>query len=262
MKFKLLAGAALAAVFAAWGAAAQDTGWYVAADVGYHWPDAFEMTSSGTPKASWNFNQKEDWTGFARLGYQFNPHWRVELEGGYRPGDIDSIRGSANQTIQGLCAPGVIRTAASPNCGSPTGNIDSWTLMGNVIYDFMPNSTFDPFFGAGVGINQVKLNNVVGQFSTVPGVISASNPAYQNLNINESDTAFAWQLLAGVAWKATDRLKVDVTYRYLGGANLQFASTGSAALQPGNFSGDYKDSSVTVGLRYSFAAPPPPPPPR
>jgi opacity protein-like surface antigen len=45
MKFKLLAGAALAAVFAASGASAQ-VGWYGAVDLGYHWPDGIEGSSS------------------------------------------------------------------------------------------------------------------------------------------------------------------------------------------------------------------------
>ena len=57
MKFKLLAGAALAAVFAATGASAQSSwshdwstwnniGWYGAVDLGYHWPDGISGSSS------------------------------------------------------------------------------------------------------------------------------------------------------------------------------------------------------------------------
>jgi opacity protein-like surface antigen len=74
MKFKLLAGAAMAAAFAATGAAAQQPGWYGAVDLGYHWPQSFDMTSSnnaanGAPY-EWAFNQEDDWAGFARLGYR------------------------------------------------------------------------------------------------------------------------------------------------------------------------------------------------
>ena len=264
MKFKLLAGAALAAVFAASGASAQEVGWYGAVDLGYHWPEGIEGDSSNnaanSQPYSWDFNQEEDWAGFARLGYRLSEHWRVELEGGYRPGDIKSVRGGSNNAILGLCTPGVIRSASASTCGSPSGEIEAWTLMGNVIYDFAPSAVLNPFIGAGVGIAHVKLNTV-GQFSNVTGALSATNPAIQNLTIDDDDTALAWQILAGVAWRATDRLNVDLTYRYLGGSDLDFASTGSHALQPGVFSGEYRDQSVTVGLRYSFAAPPPPPPP-
>src|SRR3954462_13335201 len=137
MKFKLLAGAALAVVFSASSAAAQ-VGWYGAADIGYHWPEGLRATSSknaanGIPYI-WNFNQKDDWTGFARLGSQMRDAWRAEPEGGGRPCNIESVRAGPNQAVLGLCTPGVVRTAASPNCGSPTGDLHSWTVMGNVIY--------------------------------------------------------------------------------------------------------------------------------
>src|SRR5438105_2263495 len=114
MKLKLLAGAALAAVFAA-GSASAAEGWYGAVDLGYHWPDEFEMTSSNNAPITgqpyvWEFNQENDWAGFARVGYQVTDHWRVELELGYRGGDIDSVRGGSNQVVVGLCTPGVTRT--------------------------------------------------------------------------------------------------------------------------------------------------------
>ena len=74
MKFKLLAGAAIAAVCVATGASAADTGWYGAVDMGYHWPDSFSLKSSNNSAAGkpyeWDLNQKEDWSGYARLGYR------------------------------------------------------------------------------------------------------------------------------------------------------------------------------------------------
>ena len=76
MKFKLLAGAAMAAVFAASGASAQ-VGWYGAIDLGYHWAEGIKGDSSNLAangiRYTWRFNQEDDWAGFARLGYQFRP---------------------------------------------------------------------------------------------------------------------------------------------------------------------------------------------
>src|SRR5690348_9708647 len=95
MKFKLLAGAALAAVFAAGAAQAAEPGWYGAVDLGWHWDTRFEVKSANpAPNATpykWNLGQKDDWAGFGRLGYQFNPNWRVELEVGYKGGDIRGV---------------------------------------------------------------------------------------------------------------------------------------------------------------------------
>src|SRR4051812_22046248 len=166
MKLKLLAGAAFAAVFAASGAhAGSPDGWYGAVDVGYHAMDGLEGASSnaasnGVPYR-WTWFTDNDWTGFARLGYRFNPNWRLELEGGYRKGDLRSVRARGSQTPAfnntGLCAPGIVRTAGAPACGSPTGKVDAWTGMVNVLYDIMPSSKISPFVGVGLGVNRVSI---------------------------------------------------------------------------------------------------------
>ena len=208
MKFKLLAGAALAAVFAASGASAQ-VGWYGAIDLGYHMPISDKLDSSNLAanqnKYIWNFHQQDDYAVFGRLGYQVADHWRVEMELGYRPGDLSSVTGGTNQAVIGLCTPNVLRTAASPTCGAPQGKIESWGLMGNVIYDIGPDWIIDPFIGAGIGANHQTLSTF-GQFSNITGTVTAqsgANPAIQNLTIDDrSQTVFAYQLLAGATWKS------------------------------------------------------------
>ena len=255
MKFKLLAGVALAAVFAASAASAEETGWYGAADLGYHMPWRLEGKSTnpnsfGSPYI-WNFQQDKDYTAFARLGYRVADHWRVELEMGYRPGDLTSVRGGNTQSITGLCTPGVLRTAAAPACGAPTGKIEAWSGLFNVIYDIGPNWVVNPFIGAGVGVQHLALTTD-GQFSNVTGTVTpqnGTNPAIQNLHIDDAQVVFAWQVLAGLSYKYSDRLNIDATYRYENTSNGTFTSVGTNALQPGDFHGRYRDNSVTVGLR-------------
>ena len=87
MKLKLLASVAAAGLFAAGAASAEPNGWYGAIDAGYHMIDDINAESS-TTGANWNYEVNNGWAAFARLGYRFNPNWRVELEGGYRSGDI------------------------------------------------------------------------------------------------------------------------------------------------------------------------------
>jgi OOP family OmpA-OmpF porin len=53
--------------------------------------------------------------------------------------------------------------------------------------------------------------------------------------------AVAWQAIAGASIKATDKLKIDVTYRYLTGTDHAWQTTGSGVLQAGTFEGQYKD---------------------
>jgi outer membrane protein OmpA-like peptidoglycan-associated protein len=129
--------------------------------------------------------------------------------------------------------------------------------MGNVIDDLLPGSALSPFLGGGIGVNHTKVD-VTGQFSNITGAISAANPAIQHLVIDDKDTSCAYQGIAGIAFNATDQLRVDLTYRFLAGSDMDFTSvsSGASGLQPGGFSGEYRDQSVTPGLRYLFAAAP------
>src|SRR5579862_3734956 len=97
MKLKLLAGVAMAGVAAAATAyaAPSDTGWYGAIDLGGHFPQGLGTHGSVNeltgPPADLRFDTKANFVGFARIGYKVTPHMRIELEGGYRPGDLGSV---------------------------------------------------------------------------------------------------------------------------------------------------------------------------
>jgi outer membrane protein OmpA-like peptidoglycan-associated protein len=272
MKTKLMAGAALAAVFAAaTGAHAQApiNGWYGGIDGGWHQLDArggiSTTSSNNAPDGSpygYRFKEKTggDWTALARVGYRFNQNWRVEIEGGYRHGDLGQTLGSANRAQPfAICAAGAVG-----NCGKPDGQMDNYTVMANVIYDidfpfgFMRNLPVHPFIGGGVGAARLNIREF-GKFS---GGIPAGDGGNQYLTVSDSDTAFAYQGLAGVTWQATPRLNVDLTYRALYTDDLRFGSTSTdATIAPGTFRGKYNDQSVTIGVRYAFSPPPPAPPP-
>ncbi|ESQ94170.1 OmpA family protein [Asticcacaulis benevestitus] len=271
MKHILLASAALAAMAVAGSAAAeQANGWYGAVDLGYNWKSDYKARSQGAmPDGGayvYNVATDDDWAGFARLGYRYSPNWRVEFEGGYRPGDISSARGfartypgSAALVDTAICTTGVIRGAADP-CGSPKGSFEQTTVMVNLYYDIMPESQFHPFVGAGFGLDSVKAK-MLGQLSTSPaGTVS-------DLSLQGKDTVAAYQLLAGMAWELSERLSLDVTYRYLDAGKAKFNAgiePNGTWQDPDTFVGKFSDQTLTVGLRWAFgqeAAPPPPPPP-
>lgn len=283
MKLNLLAGAALAALaVAATGAAAeQSNGWYGAVDLGYNTTGDYKAKSTGLMADggaySYDVGTDDQWAGFARLGYRYSPNWRVEFEGGYRPGDITTAIGYPRDypTIAGtgtvdtaLCTVGVIRTASTP-CGGPKGSFDQTTFMVNLYYDILPESTFHPFIGAGLGLDHVKAK-MIGQLSTSPSTGVA------DLSMTGTDTVPAYQFLAGLAWALSDRLSLDLTYRYLGAEKAKFdgivaplsahdmtpglSDTGTGWQQPGEFSGKFNDQTISVGLRWAFGSEAPPPP--
>ncbi|WP_461344664.1 outer membrane protein, partial [Brevundimonas sp. GN22] len=175
------------------------------------------------------------WAAFARLGYRFNPNWRAEIEGGYRSGDIGTVR--AVSGAQGLCN----LTPATGPCHSPEGDITSTTLMANVIYDFGTEEwTLRPFLGLGVGVNRVNVDTV-GRLRQAPGGAFAAD---------DYSTKFAAQGIAGLAWAVSDRANIDLTYRYLtGDANWNSVVPASVTPAFGEWSGDYDQShTVTLGL--------------
>ena len=250
MKTIVLASSAAAALALSAGAAsAEPNGWYGAIDAGYHMIDDINAESS-TTGANWNYEVNDGWAAFARLGYRFNPNWRAELEGGYRSGDVGKVRASTGPN--GVCN---ITPGTGP-CYSPDGDIESTTLMANVIYDFgFEYWGIRPFVGLGAGVNHVN-TDIVGRHR---------NNRLVGFAADDSSTKFAAQAIAGLAWSISDRANIDLTYRYLTG-DAEFASTSSvAAYSQGVFEGDYDQShTVTLGLRYAFGAeetPPPPPPP-
>ena len=261
------------------GASAQMFGFngvYVAGDVGYHMGEIDEATSTGPgARVNWSFSPDSDVAGFGRIGYRFNENIRLELEGGYRPGDLESVRGTG--AIQGLCTPGPRRSAAAPTCGPVNGELNAGTLMLNALFDFdfdfgLFGQTIVPFAGAGIGVAEVQ-NKVFGQLSNIgaPGQRAPVGVSpFQNLVIDDIEQTLAYQGILGLALNLSPQLTIDITGRYLRTNDLEFGSVslrdgnnqpGSAVTPLGFFEGPYEDASISLGVRYTFAAPVAPPPP-
>jgi outer membrane protein OmpA-like peptidoglycan-associated protein len=249
----LASGAAAALAMTATAASADPNGWYGAVDAGFHSMEDGINAESSTTGANWNWEVNDGWAAFARLGYRFDANWRLELEGGYRSGDIGTVR--AISGTQGLCN----LTPATGGCFSPEGDITSTTLMANLIYDFgAADAPLRPFVGLGVGVNRVNADAI--------GNLRANRTAA--MAVDDSSTEFAAQAIAGLAWAISERTSLDLTYRYLTGDAAwasTTAGTGVGATAFGAWEGDYDQShTVSLGLRYSFGAietPPPPPVP-
>lgn len=105
-------------------------------------------------------------------------------------------------------------------------DVDATTLMLNAYYDFNRGGRFEPYVGLGVG--------------------------YSNLDIELAgdEDALAWQALAGVAIGLTDRLDLDVGYRYFNIPEADFSGIEVEEVH----------QAVTVGLRWQFQSSAPPPP--
>ena len=257
MKRIWLCASAVIALAAAPGIVSAD-GWYGSAGTGYSIGGSVDIDApvnpSGVGQSPYVIGKgaKGDggWGGNLALGYGFENGFRIEAQ---------LAKGNAGFKDSGV--------------GSTVGNIGVWTAMVNGLYDFNRDGSINPFIGAGVGLARVDL--LAGSFDSA----NRSNPELalsrsSAVSINDSDTGFAWQLVAGLGLKLSERLSADLTYTYVNVADLSFAGTGrirsngfggstTAPLTLGAGSGTSGlpgIGGIGLGLRYSFAAPPPPPP--
>jgi opacity protein-like surface antigen len=292
MKLKLMAATATLALATAGAANAQfynpfsyfnaENGAYIAGDIGFH--DAEFEGDSDVRDITFDFSPESDYAAFLRGGFRFNENIRIELEGGYRPGDLESVRAQSGGAVpQGLCTPGVRRTAAAPTCGNIDGEVNVSSLMLNGIFDldfdFAPfGQRIVPFIGAGIGLAEVH-TKAFGQLSNVTTtgqtVRQSGFAEIQNLSIDDIERAIAYQGILGLTAQLTEQLSLDLTARYFMTGDFEVGSVttngttgatgpnngGGNILNLGSFEGNYRDTSLTLGLRYRFAAPPPPPPP-
>ncbi len=154
--------------------------------------------------------------GAGAVGYGFGSGLRAELELGYRENDVDSIGGLAG-----------------------AGDVSAISTMGNVLFDFDNSSRFTPYLGVGAGAARVDLDGA----SPVGGG-----------SINDDDTAFAYQGIAGVSYRVSDRFKLTLDYRYFAAPDVEVTTSTGVAVDT-----EYRSHSIMVGLRFSFGAPPPAP---
>jgi OOP family OmpA-OmpF porin len=194
MKNKLMRTLALAALLSALsvGAAQATEGWYGRVDVGYSIDGEIELDDT-------DFDLEDDWMADIGVGYGFMGGFRGEAELAYRNNDIDLI----------------------------SDEVEVWSLMANLFYDFNRGGRFQPYLGVGAGFAQLE-------------------------TLGEDEDSWGWQGLAGVGIELSDRATLDIGYRYFVLEDLELFGIDS----------DYEHQAVTVGLRWEFgaAAPPPPPP--
>lgn len=224
------------------------TGWYTAADLGYHAPEGWKATSSGVKsdgsKANWDFGGSQDFTLLGRVGRRMGDHLRVEAEAGYRPSDMGFVKDASNVAPYGICDN---RTSpdpapAAPGCRKPDGEFDLFTLTANTLYDFgRPDARLRPYLGLGAGVAQNSVD-VGGRYYGQPDV---------NVGGESFETKFVWQVMAGGTMSVTDKLNLDVTYRYLTVVDAELETIATASYLK-TFTGDYVDQSITAGLRYAF----------
>jgi opacity protein-like surface antigen len=209
-------------------AAAEPSGWYVGADVGYVdiSNGSYDFIGAAVIPHRAEFDGGLGY--FVQVGKSFGGP-RVELELGHRENDADEF-GSIIDVV------------------AARGSLEATSLMVNALYDFRLGKRVVPYLGLGLGGAEIEANRV-RKAVTAPdrtGVLTGD------------DRRFAWQLLAGVAFPLNEHWALKLDYRYFdaGDAKLQYGIGCDAGGGDCSFSSSLEESydanTVSAGVRYSF----------
>jgi OOP family OmpA-OmpF porin len=139
------------------------------------------MGNSGTVKYNLGYG------GALAVGYGFGNGLRAELEGSYRYNEVDSISGFGG----------------GGSFGQIRGSQRTYGMMANVLYEFDVSPRFRPYLGAGVGWMWTEWHAVRGTNSIA------------RIGSDDTDSSFAYQLIAGFAVPISQRWALTLDYRFL-----------------------------------------------
>lgn len=201
---------------------------YFRADVGYSWsndPSAkFTQTAAGvfvTDAVSASLDNT--WLVGAGLGCGSGPR---------------GIRGELMFDWHG--SRDLSGTVAAPQGGTVSTNVKTYTLMFNGYYDLGQWDRFVPYVGAGVGFAHNTVDDVT--FSALNNRLSG-----------DDRWSLAWSLMAGVGWQVTDRVTLDLGYRYLDMGKAESGHIDTAGFwNPKVRLDDLTAHEIKFGLRFAF----------
>lgn len=233
---KLAAVLALASTALATPALARDKSWYVGIEGGAMIVEDIDYDIGATAKAG-TVNHDYGYDVDGVVGYDFGG-FRVETEVGYRRATVDSYRSITTTPVYTAAG---LASAPAAQYDYAGGSSSALSFMLNGLLDFGEDDGIQGFIGGGVGVARVKAKyglNTRGNF------------------LDDSDTVFAWQGLAGVRAPLTDHIDATLKYRFFNADNVKLVDVTNRT-----FDGRYRSHSILGGVTYNFGSPTPPPPP-
>ncbi len=232
---KLAIGVALATT-ALTPAMARDGAWYAGLEGGPMIVEDIDFDVNGV-KQDLTIDSDYGWNADGIVGYDFGA-FRIEAEVGYQ-----QARG--DQVITGINAlPTNLGAGQTFDVG---GKISALSFMLNGLLDFGPDDGVQGFVGGGAGVARVDADYTIA-----------------NNFLNDSDTAFAYQAVAGVRAPLTRTVDAGLKYKFFTVPNVNLIDSRGNDLET-----RYRSHSLLGSLIFNFGVPevvapivvaPPPPP--
>ena len=149
-----------------------------------------------------------------------------------------------------------------------SGDVSTLTVLANAYADLGEYYGITPYVGAGVGASYVSWSD----WKTTQGCLGSGHdctPDYamtdpehiwQNLTWKQKGDSdkwsLAWALMAGASYKLSDKLDLDVGYRYLkiedGDVQTDYKYVNGEKIGKLEYK-DFANHEVRAGLRYNFS---------
>ena len=207
MKKNLIIYCVCAMLLAFYTSAYSAEGPYVSGNIGFAMLSDSDLTDSTAPGITLDMEFDPGFALGAALGYGFGKT-RIEGEIAYQKNDIDKIG-----------AFGVSLDAS--------GDATALAFLLNGYYDFTNNSLFTPYVSAGLGFAKIEVNDF-----SISGMPIGS----------DDDTVFAYQIGAGIGYAVSEKVTIDVKYRYFATSDPEFDTTEA----------EFASHNFLLGVRVNF----------
>ena len=228
---KLAIAVALSSTLLATPAFARDGAWYIGGEFGGMIVEDSHVDRNGVDDVL-VLNHDYGFDGALNVGYDLGA-FRLEAEASYKKADLDSY-----QTTIRVPGEGVNFASTRDQSG---GSTSALSFMINGLLDFGDDDNaggISGFIGGGVGVARVKYNNNRVFANTAPF-------------LDDSDSRFAWQVVAGVRQAITDTIDVTVKYRFFNVDNVRLAAFDGSRVDT-----RFRSHSLLGGLTFNFGAAP------
>ena len=167
------------------------------------------------------------------VGHDFGA-FRLEAEASYREWEFDTIQVGPT----GLRAPNGF---AGSGDFDVSGDPNALSFMVNGLLDFGPDDGLQGFVGGGVGVARTDFDVLLG--------------VNDGRSVDDSDTGFAYQILAGVRAPLSRSVDVGLKYRMFTQPDLELLDATGRTLDD-----KLRTHSILGTLTFNFGADEPPPP--
>ena len=183
------------------------------------WPGRFRSLSSyvaSTPTYHFTLDGEDSQTrrfGYSvGSGYQFGKMLRADMTMSYVSSDW-YVEGGTNEV---------------------TGRHKIWSTLLNGYVDLGTYGGFTPYVGAGAGL----LRTMDTMRSGMPGLVP---------QLSSAQTEFAYSLNAGVGYRMSDKLTLDLGYQFLASPKTEYIDFDTLTVEEG-----VQSHQIKVGVRYNL----------